>query len=76
MTFVKWMDEAPLWLKIVFALPVVDIVWAAYRLVKGAVKGEVATILGGVLWIVLGWLALWLVDLVCICVWKKPKVLA
>ena len=25
--FVKWMDEAPLWLKIVFALLVLDLVW-------------------------------------------------
>lgn len=74
--FVKWFDDAPLWLKIVLALPVIDIVWAVYRIVKGAAYGKVSLILGGILWILLGWLALWLVDIVCICVWKQPKVLA
>ena len=32
--FVKWMDEAPFWLKIVFALPVLDLVRAVYRIIK------------------------------------------
>lgn len=76
MTFVKWMDTAPLWLKIVLALPIVDIIWALYRIIKGAVKGKVELIIGGILWIIFGWIALWLVDIICIIGWKKPKVLA
>ena len=76
MDFVKWMDKAPLWLKIVFALPVLDIVWAVYRIVKGVVKKEPAILVGGILWILLGWAALWIIDLVCICIWHEPKVLA
>lgn len=76
MAFVKWMDNAPLWVKILLALPVTGIVWAIYRVVKGAVKGNMAILIGGILWILLGWLALWLVDLVCIIIYKNPKVLA
>lgn len=76
MAFVKWMDTAPLWLKIVLALPIVDIIWAFYRIIKGAVKGKIELIIGGILWIVLGWIALWLVDIICIIGWKQPKVLA
>ena len=38
--FVKWMDEAPLWLKIVFALLVLDLVWAVYRIIKGVAYGK------------------------------------
>ncbi len=74
--FVKWFDESPLWVKIVFALPILDIVWAIYRIVKGAAYGKVWTLVGGILWIVLGWIALWLVDLICVIGWKHIKVLA
>ena len=76
MSFVKWMDKAPLWLKIVFALPVLDIVWAIYRLVKGIVKKDAMPIIGGILWILLGWAALWIVDLVTLIIWREVKVLA
>ena len=76
MGFVKWMDKAPLWLKIVFALPLFNIIWAIYRLVKGAVKGDTAILLGGVLWLLLGWGILWIIDLISIIGWKKPIILA
>ena len=76
MEFVKWMDKAPLWVKIIFALPGIDIVWAIYRLVKGVVKKDVPVLIGGILWILLGWSILWLIDLACIIIWHEPKVLA
>ena len=76
MSFVKWMDKAPLWLKIVFALPVLDIVWAIYRLVKGIAKKDAMPIIGGIVWILLGWAALWLIDLVTLIIWREVKILA
>ena len=72
-SFVKWFDDAPWWLKIVLALPVIDIAWAIYRIVKGAAYGKVWLIVVGILWIILGSFALWLVDLICILIWKEPK---
>lgn len=74
--FVKWFDECPWWLKIIFALPVLDIVWAIYRIVKGAAYGKIWTLIGGILWIILGWAILWLIDLICVLGWKHIKVLA
>ncbi len=74
--FVKWFDNAPLWLKIIFALPGLDLVWAIYRIVKGAAYGKMSLILGGILWIVLGWAILWIIDLVSVIGWKHVKVLA
>ncbi len=74
--FVKWMDEAPLWLKIVFALPVIDIIWAIYRIVKGIAYGKMSRVIVGILWIILGWIALWIIDIICICIFKEPKVCA
>ena len=33
MAFVNWMDNLPLWAKIILALPGLDIIWAIYRIV-------------------------------------------
>lgn len=73
---VKWFDDAPWWLKIVFALPVLDIAWAIYRIVKGIADGKASLIIAGILWILLGWGILWIIDIVCILVWKEPKLFA
>ena len=74
--FVKWMDNAPLWLKLIFCLPVIDIIWAVYRIVKGAAYGKILTLIAGILWIILGSFILWLVDLICIIIWRKPMLFA
>ncbi len=76
MAFVNWMDKLPLWVKLIFALPGLDIIWAIYRIVKGAVKGKTGILLGGILWLLLGWAILWIIDFVGICIAKKPVVLA
>lgn len=69
---VKWFDEAPLWLKVIFALPGLDIIWAIYRIIKGAAYGKIGLIIIGILWIVLGWAILWIIDIISILVTKKP----
>ena len=69
---VKWFEDAPVWLKVIFALPGLDIIWAIFRIVKGAVKKNIPLILIGVLWIVLGWALLWVVDIVSIILKKHP----
>lgn len=74
--FVKWMDDAPLWLKIIFALPVLDTVWAVYRIIKGIAYKKVSLIIVGILWILLGWAIFWIIDLISICVWREPKLFA
>ena len=69
---VKWFENAPVWLKIIFALPGLDIIWAIFRIVKGATKKDFALIIIGVLWIILGWALLWIVDIVSIIIKKHP----
>ena len=69
---VKWFEKAPVWLKAVLALPVLDIVWAIFRVVKGVVKKDFGLVLVGILWILLGWAILWVVDLVSILIKKHP----
>lgn len=74
MGFVKAMDELPVILKIILALPVLDIVWAIYRIVKGACKGNILTLIFGILWIVPGSVICWIVDLVTTIIYGKPIV--
>ena len=62
--FVKWMDDAPLWLKIVFALPVLDIVWAIYRLCRSISKGNALGIVLAVLMLIFCPVIFWLVDII------------
>lgn len=69
---VKWFENCPLWLKIIFALPGIDIVWAVFRIVKGAAYGKLGLVLIGIVWIILGWAALWIIDIVSIIIKKHP----
>ena len=69
---VKWFDNAPLWLKVILALPGLDIIWAVYRIVKGAAYGKVGLVIIGILWILLGWAILWIIDIVSIIIKKHP----
>ncbi|MBR2969929.1 MAG: hypothetical protein IKC49_02620 [Clostridia bacterium] len=73
---VKWFDNLPWIVKIIFALPGLDIVWAVYRIIKGAAQGKVGLIVAGILWIILGWALLWLIDLICVLIYKKPTLFA
>ena len=73
---VKWFDNLPWIVKIIFALPGLDIVWAVYRIIKGGVQGKVGLIVAGILWIILGWALLWVIDLICVLIYKKPILFA
>lgn len=69
---VKWFEKAPVWLKVVFALPFLDIIWAIFRIVKGVTKKDFGLVLIGILWIILGWGILWIIDIVSILIKKHP----
>lgn len=73
---VKWFDNLPWIVKIIFALPGLDLLWAIYRIVKGAAHGKIGMIIAGILWIILGWAILWIIDLICVLIYKKPTLFA
>ena len=74
--FVKAIDNLPGVVKILLCLPVVDIIWAIYRIVKGVANGKPLLIVAGILWIILGAVILWLIDLICIIAFKEIKLFA
>ncbi|MDD2398099.1 MAG: hypothetical protein WCX47_01280 [Bacilli bacterium] len=69
--FVKWMDSQSLLVKVIFAIPLLDILWVAYRLVKSLVKKSVLGIVLAILLIVIGLPWLWLVDIITLIVAGK-----
>ncbi len=64
-------DNLPMIVKIILALPGVDIVWVIYRLVKSIVKENVVGIVIAVLAIAIGLPWLWLIDILCLIVMGK-----
>ncbi len=69
--FIKWMNGLPKLLKIVFALPVLDIIWAIFRLCKSIDKKNTLGIVLGILMIILCPAIFWLVDIITIIVLNR-----
>lgn len=61
---VAWMDKQSKLVKVILALPVLDIVWVIYRIIKSAKDGNVLGVVLGVLLIFIGLPFLWLVDII------------
>ncbi len=74
--FVSAMDDLPWIVKLIFCLPVLNWIYGIYRIVKGLSKNDVLMWVVGILWIIPGSVICWLIDLICVIVYKKPTVLA
>ncbi|MCD4827536.1 MAG: hypothetical protein K8Q99_07155 [Acholeplasmataceae bacterium] len=73
---VKTFDGLPWILKIILALPGLDgIAWGVYRIAKGLSKKDNTLVIIGILWIFLGIVLLWVIDLITIILYKKPTFL-
>lgn len=67
-SFVKAMDDLPLVVKIILALPMIDIVWVVYRLIKSISHENVLGIVLAVLLLVIGIPFLWLIDIITLII--------
>ena len=72
MEFIKAIDNLPKIIKIIFALPVFDIIWAIYRIVKGVINSNPINLVAGILWIFPGSTICWALDIVFLAIDKKP----
>lgn len=68
---VKSMDGLSKLFKIILALPILDIVWVVYRLIKSLSKKNTLGIILGILLIVFGIPFLWIVDIITIVLFDK-----
>lgn len=73
---VKSFDKMPWIAKLLLCLPILNIAWAIYRIVKGSETKNTLMLVAGIFWIFLGSTVLWLVDLICTIINKKPTILA
>ena len=68
MGFIKWMNGRSRLVKILFCLPIIDIIWGVYRLLGAIMNKNVLHIVLAVLWIVFAGFVGWVLDLVCIII--------
>ncbi len=66
--FIKSMNGLPQILKILLALPVLDIIWVIYRLIKSLANNNALGIIIAVILIVVGIPFLWLIDMITLIV--------
>lgn len=69
--FVKAMDKLPVLVKVILALPVLDIIWAIYRLCKSISKHNTLGIVLAIVMLILCPAIFWLVDIITILVADK-----
>ena len=72
MEFIKAFDNLPKIVKIILAIPFLDIIWAIYRIVKGALNSNPVTLIAGILWIIPGSAICWILDIVFLILDKEP----
>lgn len=60
------MENLPLIVKLILALPALDIVWNIVRLLKSVAKNNVVGIVLALILIFVGAPFMWLIDLICI----------
>lgn len=68
---IKSFDNLPKLVKIILALPVLDIVWAIYRLCKSIDKGNFIGIILAIVLIIVCPVILWILDLITIILSNK-----
>lgn len=63
---IKTFDELPLIVKVIFCIPMLDIVWSIYKICKSVDKSNVLGIVLGILTIIPGAFFIWIIDLVTV----------
>ena len=73
---IKSFDDLPWIAKLILCLPVLNLAWAIYRIIKGVTEKKTAILVAGILWIVPGSVVCWVVDLICTICYKRPTLFA
>ena len=70
-SFIKWMDDRSRLVKILFCLPIVDILWGLYRLFGAIAKKDWLKLVLAILWILWAGYIGWILDLVWIIIFNR-----
>lgn len=70
-SYVNWMDNNSKLVKVLLALPIINILWWVYRLFKSIDEGNVLGIVLAILLLIIGIPFLWIIDLITLIVMDK-----
>ena len=70
--FINFIDELPWVAKIILCLFGLDVIWAIYRIIKGATQNDTVILVAGIIWVLGAFSIGWIVDLVSVIVLKHP----
>ena len=71
-SIVSQFENLPWIVKLILALPGLDIVWAIFRIIKGLTTNNLLLLIIGILWIAPGVAIGWIIDLVGIILTGHP----
>ena len=74
--FIAAMDNLPWIVKIILCIPALNIIYAIYRIIKGASTNNLLMLVIGILWIVPGAVFCWIIDMICVIAYGNPKFFA
>ena len=63
---IKSFDNLPKIVKLILAIPALDIIWVIYRIIKSVNDNNMLGIILGVVLLFVGVPFLWLIDIICI----------
>ncbi len=64
--FLDWMNERPRLVKILFCLPIIDIIWAFYRIAGALANKNFWHFVLALIWVIFGSFVGWILDLIWI----------
>ncbi len=67
-SFISAMDGLPKVVKIILAIPFLDIIWVVYRLIRSLDSKNTLGIVLAIVLIIFGIPFLWLIDIICIII--------
>ena len=70
--FVAFVDELPYIVKLLLCIPALNIVWALYRIIKGATEQNIVVLVIGIVWIIGAISIGWLIDLISLLILGHP----
>ncbi len=71
-SIVSQFENLPWIVKLILALPALDIVWGIFRIIKGLTTNNLLLLIIGILWIVPGAAFGWIIDLVGVILTGHP----
>ncbi len=63
---VRSFENLPLIVKLILAIPALDIIWVIYRIIKSLSEQNLLGVILGVVLLIFGFPFMWLIDIVCI----------